>query len=279
MNHLISADQLIDLMARGDDLVIFDCRFNLIDHNYGKLSFLKEHLPGAYYIDPETDLSGPKGRHGGNHPIPDPVAFKVLLESYGVSDGTTVVIYDHGDFNGPSRMLCLMHYIGFPSGYILNGGIQAYIDAGGQTESGPNPHRSGSGQITLQHNPDFVVSMDYVKERLYAEDTIIVDARSQSRYLGFEEPIYRVAGHIPSAKNYYYGDLIENARLKDEDFLRDHLKELASGKEVILSCGSGVSACVISLVLRQLSVPHKLYVGSYSDWLSYPDNPIAEGAE
>lgn len=279
MKHLVSPNQLIDWQASRTDLVIFDCRFNLTDHNYAKLAFLKEHIAGAYFIDTETDLSGPKMPHGGNHPLPDPVAFKVLLESFGVSDDSTVVIYDHGDFNGPARMLMMLHYIGFKNGYVLDGGIQAYMDAGGQTESGPVNERPAAGNLTLAVDNDFIVPMNYVRDHLYHEGTVIVDSRSNSRYLGLEEPIYRLAGHIPSAKNYYYGDLIENARLKDRGFLQEHFADLAADKEIILTCGSGVSACVNSLGLRQLDIPHKIYIGSYSDWLSYPENEVKQADE
>lgn len=278
MKHLITATELIKRMAEDEDLVIFDCRFNLVNQGYGKLAFSKEHVEGAYYIDPETDLTGPKGKHGGNHPFPDPVAFKVLLESHGVSDDTTIVIYDQGDFNGPARMLCLLNYIGFEHGYILDGGIQAYIDAGGKTEAGPSHPKTKVGNITLNVNKDFAVSIEYVKEKLYQDDTVLVDSRSYSRYLGTEEPLYREPGHIPSAKSYYYGDVLENASLKDKEFLQEHFKEL-EGKEIILSCGSGVSACVNGLALAQLDIPYKLYVGSYSDWLSYPENEIKTGDE
>lgn len=279
MKHLITADDLIGLMADKTDLAVFDCRFSLTDHNYARVSYLKEHIEGAYYINLEDDLSGHKGIHGGNHPFADPTALKVLLESFGVSNDTKIVIYDHGDFNGPARMLSQLLHAGLSNSYILTGGINTYKAAGGKTESGYPRPKPTPRKLKLSIDVNMVVTMPYVRDKLYDSKTIIIDSRSNSRYLGLEEPLYRIAGHIPSAKSYYYGDTLQGTALKNLDFLQQHFKDLEKAEEVILSCGSGVSATVNSLALRQLGMPHKIYVGSYSDWLSYPENEVKQGLE
>lgn len=279
MKHFITADELIRRQQSRADLVVFDCRFSLNDPNYPRVAYLKEHIPGAFFIDLETDLSGPKGIHGGNHPFADPTALKVLLESFGVSNTTTIVLYDHGEFSGPARMLIQLLHIGLSQVYILAGGIDAYKAAGGKTSQGEGPAKPAAGHLSIMVNNDMLVTMHDVKQKLYQPGVIIVDSRSHSRYLGLEEPLYRVAGHIPSAKNYYYGDVLQGNALKNSDFLKEHFKGLLEADEVILSCGSGVSACVNSLALRQLGIKHKIYVGSYSDWLSYPENEVKQGQE
>lgn len=279
MKYLITADDLIKLKQAKADVVIFDCRFVLGDPNYARVAYLKEHIQGAYFIDLETDLSGPKLAHGGNHPFKDPSELKELLQSFGVSDESLIVIYDHGDFNAPARMLTQLLHLGLKKVYVLAGGIDAWKAAGGATEAGEPPAKPESGQLTILVNNDMLVTMQDVKHKLYDPKIIIIDSRSNSRYQGIEEPLYPVAGHIPSAKSYYYGDTLQGAFFKNTDFLHEHFKALHDAEEVIVSCGSGVSACVNSLALRQIGIPHKIYVGSYSDWLSYPDNEVKQGEE
>jgi len=279
MKHIITAEDLIQRQKSQADMVVFDCRFTIDDPNYPREAYLEEHILGAFFIDLEKDLSSPKSTHGGNHPFADPTVLKELLESFGVSNATTIVLYDHGDFSGPARMLVQLLHIGLSEVYILDGGIEAYKAAGGKTSQGEGPPKPNNGHLSITVNNEMLVTMHDVKQRLYQPGVIIVDSRSPNRYLGLEEPLYRVAGHIPSAKNYYAGDVLHNCALKDSDFLKEHFKGLLEADEIILSCGSGVSACVNSLALRQLGVDHKIYVGSYSDWLSYPENEVKQGQE
>lgn len=279
MKHLITADDLLKLTQAKADVVIFDCRFALGDPNYARVSYLKEHIAGAYYIDLETDLSGPKTTHGGNHPFRDPSELKQLLQSFGVSDDSIVVIYDHGDFNGPARMLIQLLHIGFKRAYVLAGGIDEWKAAGGPVESGDGPAKPEPGELSILVNNDMIATMQDVKHKLYDPKVMIIDSRSNTRYQGIEEPLYPVAGHIPSAKSYYYGDTLQGAFFKNTDFLHEHFKDLHEVDEIILSCGSGVSACVNSLALRQIGLAHRIYVGSYSDWLSYPENEVKQGEE
>lgn len=279
MKHFMTAEDLIHRMEEKGDLVLFDCRFSLQDTHYGRRAYLHEHIPGAYHLDLDSHLSGVKGTHGGNHPFADPKDLKEMLESFGVSNHTLIVIYDEGDMNGPARVLIQFMHAGIENAYVLQGGIQAYKEAGGRTESGDLEAKPEPGSLLLKVNDQMLVSMEDVKKRLYKPGTIIVDSRSPNRYLGLEEPLYPVAGHIPSAKNYWCADTLEGNFFKDKDALKEHFKELFDAKEIILSCGSGVSACVNSLALRQIGLDHKIYVGGYSDWLSYPENEVKQGEE
>lgn len=279
MKHFIAAEDLIHMMKENGDLVLFDCRFSLQDPDYGRRAYHQEHILGAYHLDLDSHLSGVKGVHGGNHPFADPKDFKNMLESFGVSNHTTIVIYDEGDMNGPARVLIQLLHAGLENAYVLQGGIEAYKEAGGKTQSGEQKDKPEPGSLSLNVNDQMLVSMADVKERLYKPGTVIIDSRSPNRYLGLEEPLYPIAGHIPSAKNYYCADTLEGNFYKDEESLREHFKDLFDAKEIILSCGSGVSACVNSLALRQIGLDHKIYVGGYSDWLSYPENEVKQGKE
>lgn len=279
MKYLVTAEELNHMMEEKENLVLFDCRFSMLDPDHGRVSYHKEHINGAYCLGIDSKLIGAKGDHGGNHPFAEPEDLKEMLESFGVTNETTIVIYDDGEMSGPARALTQFIHAGIENAHILHGGIEAYKEAGGKTEAGDQREKPESGSLQLNVNDKMLVTIDDVKERLYKPDTVIVDSRSSERYLGLEEPVYPVAGHIPSAKNYFCKDALDGAFYKDEDRLREHFKDLFDAKEIILSCGSGVSACVNSLALRQIGLDHKIYVGGFSDWLSYPENEVKQGEE
>src|SRR5699024_8545227 len=118
------------------------------------------------------------------------------------------------------------------------------------------------------------VTMEDVKER-DQESTILLDSRAFERYLGKVEPLYDRSGHIPGAKNYFWQDVLTDGKWKDEQALEKHFEKLPKDKEIIVSCGSGVSACPNILALQAIGYTNvKLYPGSFSDWISYPENDL-----
>ncbi|HGM3509072.1 TPA: sulfurtransferase [Clostridioides difficile] len=283
MKNIISAKELISKLEQNDNLVIIDCRFDLINRTYGIDSYKKGHIKGSFILDIDKDLSSPTKEHGGKNPLQDPLILKEKLEKMGVDNDTTIVTYDDGDLNGACRLFFQLKHLGLNNVYVLDGGITSFVKEGGELEEKVNIPNCTGKEIKPNINDDLVVPMEYVKSKLYKEDTVIIDCRANERYQGLIEPAYSKAGHIPSAKNYFCKDLIkndfENGSLKDIKFLKDFFKDLNNYDEVILSCGSGISACVNSLALRELDIPHKIYIGSFSDWISYDDNEIKTGQE
>lgn len=283
MKNIISAKELISKLEQNDNLVIIDCRFDLINRTYGIDSYKKGHIKGSFILDIDKDLSSPTKEHGGKNPLQDPLILKEKLEKMGVDNDTTIVTYDDGDLNGACRLFFQLKHLGLNNVYVLDGGITSFVKEGGELEEKVNIPNCTGKEIKPNINDDLVVPMEYVKSKLYKEDTVIIDCRANERYQGLIEPAYSKAGHIPSAKNYFCKDLIkndfENGSLKDIRFLKDFFKDLNNYDEVILSCGSGISACVNSLALRELDIPHKIYIGSFSDWISYDDNEIKTGQE
>ncbi|EGT4921018.1 sulfurtransferase [Clostridioides difficile] len=280
---MISAKELISKLEKNDNLVVIDCRFDLINRTYGIDSYKKGHIKGSFILDIDKDLSSPTKEHGGKNPLQDPLILKEKLEKMGVDNDTTIVTYDDGDLNGACRLFFQLKHLGLKNVYVLDGGITSFVKEGGELEEKVNIPSCTSKEIRPNINNDLVVPMEYVKSKLYKKDTVIIDCRANERYQGLVEPAYSKAGHIPSAKNYFCKDLIksdfENGSLKDIEFLKKFFKDLNNYDEVILSCGSGISACVNSLALRELDIPHKIYIGSFSDWISYDDNEIKTGQE
>ncbi|HEK4607406.1 sulfurtransferase [Clostridioides difficile] len=283
MKNIISAKELISKLEKNDNLVVIDCRFDLINRTYGIDSYKKGHIKGSFILDIDKDLSSPTKEHGGKNPLQDPLILKEKLEKMGVDNDTTIVTYDDGDLNGACRLFFQLKHLGLKNVYVLDGGITSFVKEGGELEEKVNIPSCTGKEIRPNINNDLVVPMEYVKSKLYKKDTVIIDCRANERYQGLIEPAYSKAGHIPSAKNYFCKDLIksdfENGSLKDIEFLKKFFKDLNNYDEVILSCGSGISACVNSLALRELDIPHKIYIGSFSDWISYDDNEIKTGQE
>ncbi|WP_425335405.1 sulfurtransferase [Salipaludibacillus daqingensis] len=256
------------------DVVIFDCRFHLDDSNKGYEEYLVSHIPGAVYLDLEKDLSGEVQIHGGRHPLPDIDDFIEKLRKSGVSKDSTVVAYDDQRGAMASRLWWMLNYVGHDNVYVLNGGFQYWVEKGYSTSSRiPLPNRSNFKYDLQTH---LIASKSEVKDSIGDDAVVLIDSRAKERYEGKVEPIDTVAGHIPGAFQENWQDRTTDVGLwKNQTELRKELNNyLESSKEIIVYCGSGVTACVNVLALTELGVKPKLYIGSWSDWISYKDTPI-----
>ena len=166
--------------------------------------------------------------------------------------------------------------LGHEKVYVLNGGINEFEKIGGEVTAEETTVKKGNFEVKLQE--ELKVNMEYVKEKLYKDDTAIVDCRENARYRGEVEPVDKKAGHIPSALNYFWMDILnthkDEMKLKSIQELKEYFKELNNYDEVIIYCGSGITACPVGLALNEAGIKHKLYAGSFSDWISYEDNKI-----
>ncbi len=250
------------------DAVIFDCRFSLAVPAQGRSDYLAGHIPGAHHLHLDDDLSGPVGRHGGRHPLPDAGAFAATLARFGVGPDTEVIAYDDSRLAFASRLWWLMRSLGYRPPRLLDGGYRAFLDAGGRPEREVPAARPGP----VPPVPGFTGHCDIDGLRaLQARGAVLVDAREARRYQGLEEPIDPVAGHIPGAVNRpWQGVTSEAGRALDLAGQRAHWGELLAARELVVYCGSGVTACVnlfsLSLLGRDDAT---LYAGSWSDWCSY----------
>lgn len=275
MSNMVSSQWLKENL-KNDKLVIVDCRFSLMDKEYGKRSYEECHIKGAVRVDIETELSAPVKEHGGRHPLPTVEELKTTFENIGISDDSIVVAYDEGDLAGPARLWWILKYLGHNEVYILNGGIKEFEKIGGETTSESTPTEKGNFNVNVNEN--MKVDMEYVKERLNKENIAIVDCRENGRYNGEFEPVDKRAGHIPSALNYFWMEILnkedEKLTMKSEENLKEHFKKLNNYDEIIIYCGSGITASPVSLALNEANIPHKLYSGSFSDWISYEENDV-----
>ncbi|MEA5619629.1 sulfurtransferase [Cronbergia sp. UHCC 0137] len=252
------------------NVVIIDCRFSLADSQLGRKQYQEKHIPGAYYLDLNQDLSSPVGEHGGRHPLPNPDELAEKLAKMGInSQKTQVIAYCDSRFAFASRYWWLLRYLGHEQVAVLDGGFNGWEKAGySVTETIPEPQ---IGTFVPHIQPELLVDFTDVKSRKDYPDIILVDSRESDRYRGEREPIDKIAGHIPGAVNYPWQEVTDaNACLLSLEEQSQRWKQLENAQEIIVYCGSGVTACVnlLSLALAGIQTG-KLYAGSWSDWISY----------
>ncbi|WP_223831665.1 sulfurtransferase [Bacillus swezeyi] len=267
------------LKEKPEQTVIADVRFQLTKPEEGRKAYMKGHLPGAVYVDLKEDLSGELEKHGGRHPLPSPEKLAKKLGAIGIDRHTAVVIYDDSGGMFAARFWWQLRYLGHDSVYVMDGGFSNWVKAGYDvTTEIPHPVPRDF-ELTLKDVE--LLNAKQVQDRLNREDTILIDAREPARYTGEAEPLDQQAGHIPGAKNYFWKDnLTEEGKWKNKEQLKQHYASLDRSSEIVVYCGSGVSACPNVLGLKEAGFQNvKLYAGSWSDWISYPDHPIATGAE
>ena len=271
---LVSADWLA---TRLDDasIRVVDVRWYLGRAGDGRRAYEAGHVPGALFLDVDTDLVAPEGP--GRHPLPRPDAFAGRLAAAGIGDDHLVIAYD--DVGGwvAARLWWMLDDLGHGAVTVLDGGFPAWLAAGLPVETSERAYPVAD--LSLAHPWNKVIDRDTLRAR--HGSVTLLDARGAPRYRGEVEPIDPVAGHIPTAVSAPTdGDLGPDGRLLEPAALHARFAALgADTGEVVTSCGSGVSACLHSLAMRVAGLPDPiLYPGSYSDW-SRSGYPIATGAE
>ena len=281
MNSLASANWLLE-HHRDLDVRVLDARFLLGQPNAGRDAYEEGHIPGAIFLDLERDLSAPKrpdGR-GGRHPLPDPHVLASRLSELGIGNEHLLVAYDDpssGQGFYAAHVWWLLRYLGHDRVSVLDGGLPAWLAAGGTLETNLPSHAKTS--FTPRVRSEMAVNAEDVTAR--GSGTILIDSRAAPRYRGEVEPIDTKAGHIPGAINLDWAAGFEpNGRFKPASAQAERFAAFENAEEVLVYCGSGVSACGNLLALEVAGITGaKLYAGSWSDWIHQADAPIAVGAD
>ena len=250
-------------------VAIADCRFSLTDPQLGQQQYSLHHIPKAHYLDLNQDLSSPVGQHGGRHPLPNPFVLAKKLSAMGVNEKTLVVAYDDSRFAYAARLWWLLRYLGHNRVVVLNGGFSAWCLAGYPVTEAIE--QSQGATFVPQLQPLQVVDITAVKTCSSRPRVELVDSRESDRYRGEREPIDKIAGHIPSAVNYPWQEVSDAQGYLHSAFeQRRRWEKLQQAEEILVYCGSGVTACVNLLSLEMAGIhTGKLYAGSWSDWCSY----------
>lgn len=268
-----------DLRSRLGDprLRVVDVRFELGQPDAGRQAHALGHLPGAVYLDLERDLSAPVGRHGGRHPLPDVADLARVLGRAGIDERVHVVVYDASAGMVAGRLWWLLRWLGHTSVQTLDGGLDAWLEAGGSLST--DVPDVAPVTFTPRPQPHMVIDRKELRARLDDPDLTVVDARAGERFRGEVEPIDPRPGHVPGAVNLpYAGNLDETGRFKSTSELWSRYAGVARSPEIAVYCGSGVSAAHDLMALEAVGVTGaRLYPGSWSDWVSYEDAPVAVG--
>ena len=238
------------------DWLIIDVRHQLADTAYGARVYAESHIPGAFFLHCDCDLSGATTGTNGRHPLPDPEKLARRLGEIGVGPQTQVVVYDDAQAMIAGRMWWLLRWLGHEQVAVLDGGLQAWNASKGALTQ----------QVPVARPANFVakvcdrcVDADYVQAFLATSRMHLVDARSPDRYRGENETIDPVAGHIPGAVNRFFGDNLQaDGRFKPASQLRMEWLAVLAGalpEQVVHQCGSGVSACHNMLAMEIAGLP------------------------
>jgi thiosulfate/3-mercaptopyruvate sulfurtransferase len=279
---LIRAAELLPRLAT-PDVVVFDCRHDLLDHAKGAQAYAAGHVPGAHFAPVETALSGPKTGRNGRHPLPAPEVFAAFLQRHGVTPATTVVAYDDAGGLYAARLWWMTRWIGHARVALLDGGLPKWIADGHPVTRDIPTAVPAAAPLPVAVRDGDVVTVDEILARLGDPSAAVLDARAAERYRGDTETIDPVAGHIPGALNRFYkANLNADLTFRDPAALRAEFSALFAGRDpaqVAHSCGSGITACANLFAMDYAGLPgSKLYAGSWSEWVADPARPVARGA-
>lgn len=280
MGTLVSVDELVAHL-NDPNWVVFDCRHDLANTEYGAQAWAKAHIPGALFLHCDRDLSGPMTGMNGRHPLPDIESFARRMGACGITPDTQVVAYDNEASAFAARLWWLLRWLGHDKVALLDGGLPGWKRAKQPLDT--TVKQCAPTQFVPRPRPDMLVDTAYVAQHLRQPDMLLVDARSEDRYAGQNERLDPVAGHIPGSLNRFYYDCLDDAAIyfKSADELRADFADLLGDRDprsVAHVCGSGVTACVNVLGMEIAGLKgSKLYAGSWSEWCSNPARPAATG--
>jgi len=273
---------LLDSVSTHDDVVVVDCRFTLGQPEQGRRSYDQGHLPGAFFLDLELDLSGPvTAGLTGRHPLPSLDALATRLGQMGVGAGTHVVAYDEATGAFAARLWWLCRFLGHDDVQVLDGGLARWV-AEGNPLARELPSARPKDFSTMFLRADSIVAADEIEALAEREGARLFDARAADRFRGENETIDLVAGHIPGARSLPFLDNLENGRFKSREQLRARYAEALGAtatEQAIVYCGSGVTACHAILAAEHAGLGSmRLYPGSFSEWITDPARPVVVGA-
>ena len=278
---LVTAEEVL-AQLHNPDWVVIDCRFSLQEASKGREDFLEGHVPGAFYAHLDEDLSAPviPGKTS-RHPMLPVDRMVALFSSWGIDDRVQVVVYDYKGGGMAVRLWWMLQWLGHEAVALMDGGW-GYWNAKNYPQSVEAPNRPPRRFVAcLQEG--WTMDVEAVAAACRNPHFRVVDVRNYERYIGQEEPIDPVAGHIPGAINIPFGDNVdEDGFFKDPEVLREQLEagglKDVPADHVVFYCGSGVTSCHNVLAMRLAGMGQaRLYPGSWSEWITDPNRPVATG--
>jgi thiosulfate/3-mercaptopyruvate sulfurtransferase len=276
---LISTQDLF-LILNKSNLVIVDCRFELMKPDQGFADYKTAHIPSAYYASLDNDLASPVTPESGRHPLPNPERFSKLIAGWQIDNFHQVVVYDDVGGSMAARLWLLLRYFGLKSVAVLDGGYKKWVNEGYPVSEKIPAISHTPSTIALTPNASMIVTTSEMQNIYHSADYKIIDARTPERYQGKYEPIDKLAGHIPGAFNRFHGlNLNDQGVMKSPDELKKEFSEIIASTpndHIVVYCGSGVTSCHHILALKRAGIEGpRIYIGSWSEWIRDPSRPIS----
>lgn len=250
----------------GEQLVFIDVR-----NKNGEEAYRKGHIPGAVFLNMKQDVSGQEAFFA------EPVQLAQKLSALGITNEAPIILYDEGNHRAAAKAWFALYKIGHQGDlFILNGGFPAWESA--NYEVSDTPAKRGQVEYVVQPRMDATLNINEVKDRLDDKQSVLIDSRAHERYTGKVEPKYKKAGHIPGAVNYHSKQVFdEDGNWKSTADLKQHFSSLENKDEIIVSCGSGNSACLNAIALKEAGFKNvKLFSGGFSEWIEAGNDVATE---
>lgn len=269
-----------DLAARLSRVRVLDVQYDLACN--GPDLYAVSHLPGAPHLDLDSVLADPPGDRG-RHPLPSPSRLQAGLRAVGLHNTDSVVVYDQQTSLGAARAWWVLRWAGLTDVRVLDGGLAAWARA--ELPLSTDPVTVSPGTITVRTGSLPVLEVSDVLAHL-ERGGVLLDARAAERFRGEVEPIDTEAGHIPGATSLPVTEVLgDDGTFAAPEVIRAVLDRHGIGADRIperavlaTSCGSGITACQLSLALHEAGIDSVPYIGSWSEWIRDPERPRGSGA-
>ena len=274
MPHLIHPNELAAELNTERPVRVLDVRWRL-DTPEGRPAYVAGHLPGAVYVDLESDLAVRGYPEGGRYPLPSVGRLAESARGWGINDGDLVVAYDDNDAVAAARAWWLLRRRGVDI-RVLDGGIRAWVAEGLPLEVGDRVSEPGTVRL-VDVDPGVATIDDAARAPI---DGYLVDVRAPEHYRGLTPGLDPASGHIPGAVNIpTVVHISPDGTLKSPDEIRFTIE--AAGvdidREITLYCGAGIASTHSALAFAHAGVETRIYAGSWSHWSRSPERPVAVG--
>jgi len=265
MSELVSTNWLYKNL-NNKNLVIFDCTWYMLKNNNKAYNdYKKGHIKNSFFFN--IDEISNKNSKLPNM-VPNKITFSKKVKDFNIHKNTKIIVYSNNNIMGSSRVWWMFKYFGFKNIYVLNGGLNKWLKEKKPLSAMKSQKIKSSFVFNEQNH--LLTKKNYIINHHLNKRILIFDARNKNRFYGIEkEPRKGLkSGHIKSSKNIFWKDLTLNEIFLKKKLIKQYFsKYQLNNKEIICSCGSGISACVLSLSLKHtLDIESSIYDGSWAEW-------------